>query len=53
MALLKLQDEGYGVEEGIPSLVLAAASLDDVFSVEWPSLQAAHMWAKHVLKGLL
>lgn len=32
-SLLKLQDDGYGVEQGIPSLVLAASSLDDVLSI--------------------
>lgn len=31
--LLKLQDEGYGVAKGIPTLVLAASSFDDVLSI--------------------
>ncbi|GAQ81068.1 Na+/H+ antiporter [Klebsormidium nitens] len=32
-ALLALQDEGYGVEKGIPSLVLAVAAIDDCLAV--------------------
>eukprot|EP01029_Cantina_marsupialis_P028739 TRINITY_DN777947_c0_g1_i1.p1 TRINITY_DN777947_c0_g1~~TRINITY_DN777947_c0_g1_i1.p1 ORF type:complete len:471 (+),score=153.75 TRINITY_DN777947_c0_g1_i1:278-1690(+) len=32
-SLLSLQDAGYGVEKGIPTLVLAAASFDDVISI--------------------
>ncbi|KAK3860198.1 hypothetical protein Pcinc_017629 [Petrolisthes cinctipes] len=31
--LLQLGEEGYGVEEGIPTLVIAAASLDDVLAI--------------------
>ncbi|KAG0724532.1 Sodium/hydrogen exchanger 9B2 [Chionoecetes opilio] len=31
--LLKLAEEGYGVEAGIPTLVIAAASLDDVLAI--------------------
>ena len=32
-SLLALGDQGYGVESGIPTLVVAAAALDDVFSL--------------------
>ena len=32
-SLLKLAEEGYGVEAGIPTLVIAAASLDDVLAI--------------------
>lgn len=32
-SLLHLQGQGYGVDKGIPSLVLAAASVDDVLSI--------------------
>ena len=32
-SLLKLADEGYGLASGIPTLVVAAAALDDVFSL--------------------
>ena len=31
--LLSLQDRGYGVVKGIPSLVIAAASMDDVLAI--------------------
>mmetsp|Transcript_1387 Transcript_1387/g.3751 ORF Transcript_1387/g.3751 Transcript_1387/m.3751 type:complete len:522 (-) Transcript_1387:104-1669(-) len=32
-SLLELQDQGYGVATGIPTMVVAAAALDDVFSI--------------------
>lgn len=31
--MVKLMDEGYGVDEGIPQLILAGASVDDVYVV--------------------
>ena len=31
--MLKLMDEGYGVNEGIPQLILAGASVDDVYVI--------------------
>jgi len=31
--LLALQEEGYGVVKGIPTLVIAASSLDDVLAI--------------------
>lgn len=31
--LLVLQDKGYGVEQGIPTLVMAASSCDDVLAI--------------------
>ena len=31
--LVKLMDEGYGVNEGIPQLILAGASVDDVYVI--------------------
>lgn len=31
--MLKLMDEGYGVKKGIPQLILAGASVDDVFVI--------------------
>lgn len=31
--LLSLQEEGYGVEKGIPTLVIAASSIDDVLAI--------------------
>jgi len=31
--LVKLQTEGFGVEKGIPTLIMAAASLDDVLAI--------------------
>ena len=31
--MVKLMDEGYGVKEGIPQLVLAGASVDDVYVI--------------------
>lgn len=30
---MKLMDEGYGVNEGIPQLILAGASVDDVYVI--------------------
>lgn len=32
-SLLSLQDRGYGVQTGIPPMVVAAAALDDVFAI--------------------
>lgn len=32
-SLLNLADRGYGVEKGIPTLVIAAASVDDVLAI--------------------
>lgn len=31
--LLRLQDEGFGVDKGIPTLIIAAASFDDVIAI--------------------
>ena len=31
--MVKLMDEGYGVNEGIPQLILAGASVDDVYVI--------------------
>jgi len=31
--LLALQEEGYGVAKGIPTLVIAASSIDDVLAI--------------------
>ena len=31
--MVKLMDEGYGVKEGIPQLILAGASVDDVYGI--------------------
>ena len=31
--MVKLMDEGYGVQEGIPQLILAGASVDDVYVI--------------------
>lgn len=32
--MVKLMEEGYGVKEGIPQLILAGASVDDVYVIE-------------------
>ncbi|XP_075263714.1 sodium/hydrogen exchanger 9B2-like [Convolutriloba macropyga] len=32
-SLLKLQNKGYGVEQGIPTLIIAAASIDDIIAI--------------------
>lgn len=32
-SMLALQDKGYGVDKGIPTLVIAAASVDDVLAI--------------------
>ena len=31
--MVKLMDEGYGTKEGIPQLILAGASVDDVYVI--------------------
>ena len=31
--LLNLQEQGYGLDKGIPTLVIAAASIDDVLAI--------------------
>ena len=32
-SLLNLSDRGYGINKGIPTLVIAAASVDDVLAI--------------------
>lgn len=32
-SLLSLSERGYGIDKGIPTLVIAAASLDDVLAI--------------------
>ncbi len=32
-SLLELQEKGYGIDQGIPTLGLAAASLENVFAI--------------------
>lgn len=32
-SLLNLSDRGYGINKGIPTLVIAAASIDDVLAI--------------------
>ena len=32
-SLLSLSDRGYGVDKGVPTLVIAAASVDDVLAI--------------------
>lgn len=32
-SLLSLSDRGYGIDKGIPTLVIAAASVDDVLAI--------------------
>jgi NhaP-type Na+/H+ or K+/H+ antiporter len=32
-SMLLLQEEGYGVEKGIPTLLIAASSLDDIVAI--------------------
>ncbi|XP_069956848.1 sodium/hydrogen exchanger 9B2 isoform X1 [Cherax quadricarinatus] len=32
-SLLKLSEQGYGVDQGIPTLIIAAASIDDVLAI--------------------
>ncbi|ELK29749.1 Sodium/hydrogen exchanger-like domain-containing protein 1 [Myotis davidii] len=31
--MLQLQEEGYGVEKGIPTLLMAASSVDDILAI--------------------
>lgn len=37
-SMMRLQSEGYGVEKGVPTLILAGASIDDVFAISIFSL---------------
>lgn len=32
-SLLSLSERGYGIDQGIPTLVIAAASIDDVLAI--------------------
>ena len=32
-SLINLRNQGYGVDKGIPSVVIAASSLDDVLAI--------------------
>lgn len=48
--LLKLGEDGYGVEEGIPTLVIAAASIDDVLSITGFSVMMGVTFAEGWLK---
>ncbi|XP_071552701.1 sodium/hydrogen exchanger 9B2-like isoform X2 [Panulirus ornatus] len=54
--LLKLGEDGYGVDQGIPTLVIAAASIDDVLAITGFSVMMGVTFAKGslvwtVLKG--
>lgn len=44
--LLKLGEDGYGVEKGIPTLVIAAASMDDVLAITGFSVMMGLTFAK-------
>uniref|UniRef100_A0A914QBH5 Cation/H+ exchanger domain-containing protein n=1 Tax=Panagrolaimus davidi TaxID=227884 RepID=A0A914QBH5_9BILA len=37
-AMLELQNKGLGIDQGIPTLINAAASIDDVYAITWFSL---------------
>ncbi|KAK8727929.1 hypothetical protein OTU49_009517, partial [Cherax quadricarinatus] len=45
-SLLKLSEEGYGVDQGIPTLVIAAASIDDVLAITGFSIMLGLTFAK-------
>ena len=45
-SMLKLSDEGYGVEKGIPTLIIAAASIDDVLAISGFSVMLGLTFAK-------
>ena len=44
--LLALADAGYGVQQGVPTLVIAAASLDDVLAITGFSVAMAVSFAQ-------
>nr|XP_053649261.1 sodium/hydrogen exchanger 9B2-like [Cherax quadricarinatus] len=45
-SLLRLSEEGYGVDQGIPTLVIAAASIDDVLAITGFSIMLGLTFAK-------
>ncbi|XP_069956920.1 sodium/hydrogen exchanger 9B2-like isoform X2 [Cherax quadricarinatus] len=48
-SLLRLSEEGYGVDQGIPTLVIAAASIDDVLAITGFSIMLGLTFAKGAL----
>ena len=50
-SLIALQEKGLGVEQGIPSLVIAAASLDDIFAILGFSLALG--WLVQLMRNAL
>ena len=46
-SLLALQEQGYGVQEGIPTMVVAAAPLDDVLCIAG-STQGRYEFYKYI-----
>ncbi|XP_064107888.1 sodium/hydrogen exchanger 9B2-like [Macrobrachium nipponense] len=51
-SLLKLGEEGYGVDKGIPTLVIAAASIDDVLAISGFSVMLGLTFAEGALPML-
>ncbi|XP_069956725.1 sodium/hydrogen exchanger 9B2-like isoform X2 [Cherax quadricarinatus] len=48
-SLLRISEEGYGVDQGIPTLVIAAASIDDVLAITGFSIMLGLTFAKGAL----
>lgn len=51
--MVKLMDEGYGVKEGIPQLILAGASVDDVYVIVLFSTFTGMMQGRGLLPSAL
>jgi NhaP-type Na+/H+ or K+/H+ antiporter len=57
--LLNLKDRGYGIEKGIPTIVIAAASLDDILAISCFgftltfALSRQEHWTQSLIQGPL
>lgn len=51
LSLLDLESRGYGVKKGIPSLIIAAASMDDVLAISAFALTSSLAFAELGLGG--
>ncbi|XP_075266373.1 sodium/hydrogen exchanger 9B2-like [Convolutriloba macropyga] len=51
-SLLSLQNRGYGVDQGVPTLIIAAASIDDIIAISAFSVVLSINFADHSSGGI-
>ena len=49
-SMLSLQNRGFGVDQGIPTLVIAAASVDDVLAITGFTVVLAISFSQGIIK---